>query len=146
VSTHIYKRHNKSLLLYHLVFPAKCRRKVLSEEVEYSLKKTCEEIAERFEIQFVEIGADEDHVHFLLQTVPTMKPSEMVKKIKSITARELFRLHPEVRNILWGGQFWTSGYYINTVGQYANAKVIQQYVKDQGKTYKQIHREQLRLL
>jgi putative transposase len=146
VSTHIYKSHNKNLLLYHLVCPVKCRRKVLTGEVEYSLKKTCEEIGERFEIQFVEIGADENHVHFLLQTVPTMKVSEMVKKIKSITGRELFRLHPEVRSILWGGQFWTSGYYVNTVGQYANEKVIQQYVKNQGKVYKQIHKEQLRLL
>ena len=118
----------------------------MSEGVEYSLKKTCEEIAERFEIQFVEIGADENHVHFLLQTVPMMRISDMVKKIKSITGRELFRLHPEVRNILWGGQFWTSGYYINTVGQYANEKVIQRYVKNQGKTYQRIHREQLKLL
>ncbi len=118
----------------------------MNEEVEYSLKKTCEEIADRYEIQFVEIGADEDHVHFLLQTVPATKLSEMIKKIKSITGRELFRLHPWVRNTLWGGQFWTSGYYVNTVGQYANEKVIQQYVKSQGKEYKQIHREQLKLL
>ena len=118
----------------------------MNEEIEYTLKKLCEEIGERFEIQFVEIGTDENHVHFLLQSVPAMKPSEMVKKIKSITGREIFRLHPWVRNILWGGEFWTSGYYINTVGVYANEKVIQQYVKNQGKHYKQIHQEQLKLL
>ena len=73
--------------------PVKCRRKVFTDEVEYSLKKTCEEIGERFEIQFVEIGADEDHVHFLLQTVPTMKVSEMVKKIKSITLEREWKFH-----------------------------------------------------
>jgi putative transposase len=128
------------------VCPIKCRRKVLTKEVEHTLKKVCIEISKRFEIQFVEIGADEDHVHFLLQSVPMMSPSNMVKKIKSIMGREVFRSHPEIRNVLWGGQFWTSGYYINTVGQYANEKVIQQYVKRQGKKYTQIHAEQLRLL
>ncbi|QQR55577.1 transposase [Candidatus Peregrinibacteria bacterium] len=60
MSNHIYKSHNKSLLLYHLVCPVKCRRKILTEEVEYSLKKICEEIGERFELQFVEIGSDEN--------------------------------------------------------------------------------------
>lgn len=75
-----------------------------------------------------------------------MSPSEMVQKIKSITVVELFDEHPEIRKLLWGGQFWTSGYYINTVGQYANEEVIRNYVKEQGKEYKQIHRDQLRLL
>ncbi len=109
------------------------------------MKKACVEISERYEIHFVEIGTDEDHVHFLLQSVPMMRASDMVKKIKSITAREIFSEHPEVRKILWGGQFWTSGYYINTVGQYANEKVISEYVKSQGQPYHQIHRGQLAL-
>ena len=47
--------------------------------------------------------------------------------------------------MLWGGKFWTSGFYLNTVGQYGNEKVIKEYVKAQGKNYKQIHRGQLKL-
>jgi len=132
-------------MLYHLVCPVKCRRKVFTKEIGLTLKKVCIEISERFEMHFVEIGVDEDHVHFLLQSVPMNRPSDMVKKIKSITAREIFREHPVVRKILWGGQFWTSGYYINTVGQYANEKVISEYVKNQGQTYHQIYRGQLTL-
>jgi putative transposase len=146
VSDHIYKSHNKNLLLYHLVCPVKYRKKIFSDEFENTLKKICIGIGERFEVQFVEIGADDDHVHFLLQSVPMFRVSDMVKKIKSITAREIFSEYPEIRRILWGGNFWTSGYYINTVGQYGNEKVIQKYVKTQGKTYKRIHKEQLRLL
>ena len=96
-------------------------------------------------MHFVEIGTDEDHVHFLIQTVPTMPPSGMVGKIKSITAREIFQKHPEVKRVLWGGNFWTSGFYLNTVGQYANEQVIRKYVQDQGKTYHQLHRDQLTL-
>ena len=143
MSEHIFKRHNKTLLLYHLVCPAKFRRKVFSNFVEVTLKETCLEISERYEIHFVEIGSDEDHVHFLIQSVSMMLPQRFVQTIKSITAKEIFRLHPEVKQKLWGGKFWTSGYYLNTVGQYANEEVIKNNVRNQGKTYSQIYRGQL---
>jgi REP element-mobilizing transposase RayT len=145
VSEHIFKRHNKTLLLYHIVCPAKYRRKVFTEAVENTLKEVCMGIAERHEIHFVEIGADEDHVHFLVQSVPMMSPKAIVQTIKSLTAREIFRVHAEVKKMLWGGRFWTSGYYANTVGQYGNEKVIKEYVQKQGRTYRQIHRGQLTL-
>ena len=64
MSEHIVKRHNKTLLLYHLVCPAKYRRDVFTKEVEATLKEVCWGISERYEIHYVEIGADEDHVHF----------------------------------------------------------------------------------
>ncbi|TAL60645.1 MAG: IS200/IS605 family transposase, partial [Bacteroidetes bacterium] len=70
MSEHIYKRHNKSLLLYHLVCPIKYRRSILSEAVEKSLVDVCRNIEQRFEIHFIEIGADENHVHFMIQSVP----------------------------------------------------------------------------
>lgn len=142
---HISKSHNKSLLLYHLVCPVKYRRSVFTKEVEISLKDICDGITARYEIVFIEIGSDEDHVHFLLQSVPAYSPKKMVQIIKSITAIKLFERHPEVKQKLWGGKFWTSGYYINTVGQYANADVIKAYVENQGKAYKQIHKSQLDL-
>lgn len=136
------------MLLYHLVCPIKYRRSVLAEDVELSLVDVCRKIAERYEIHFLEIGADANHVHFLLQTVPMMSPKSLVQAIKSITAKELFRLHPEVKRQLWGGQFWTDGYYINTVGQYANEEIIMKYIHEQGddkKKYKKFHSNQLRL-
>ena len=145
MSEHILKRHNKSLLLYHIVCPSKYRRKIFIDEVERTLKEVCIEISKRYEITFIEIGNDEDHVHYLVQGVPIESPKAIVQTIKSITAREIFRLHPEVKKMLWGGQIWTSGYYINTVGQYGNEKVIREYVENQGRQYKQIHRSQLNM-
>ena len=148
MSEHIFKRHNKSLLLYHLVCPIKYRRSVLSEPVERSLVTICKDISERYEIHFIEIGADENHVHFLIQSVPKISVEIVVRTVKSITAKEIFRLHPEVKNKLWGGNFWTSGYYVNTVGQYGNEEVIQKYIQNQGdeKTvYKSFNKNQLRL-
>jgi putative transposase len=145
VSEHIYKRHNKNLLLYHIVCPAKYRRKVFTDAVSQSLKEVCIGIGERYEIHFVEIGVDEDHVHFLVQSVPMMGPKDIVQIIKSITGREIFLRHPEVKKMLWGGKFWTSGYYVNTVGRYGNEEAIANYVKSQGEKYQIIYREQLKL-
>jgi len=142
---HIVKSHNKNLLMYHIVCPAKYRRKVFTESVEKTLKKVCKGISNRYEIYFVEIGSDENHVHFLVQSVPMYSPKKITNIVKSITAIEIFKLHPEVKTLLWGGKFWTSGYYINTVGQYGNAEVIGNYVRNQGKKYRQFHREQLKL-
>ena len=131
--------------MYHLVCPTKYRRKVFSKEIEESLKEICLGIDERYEIHFIEIGTDQDHVHFLLQSVPVLAPERIAKIIKSITAKEIFKRHPEVKRYLWGGQFWTSGYYMNTVGAYANEKVIKDYVAKQGGTYHQVYRGQLEL-
>ena len=142
---HILKSHNKTLLLYNVVLPAKYRRKVFTKEVEKELIQVCKEISERFEIHYVEIGTDEDHVHFLIQSVPTFPVTEIVRKTKSITAREIFDKREEVKGKLWGGNFWTSGYYANTVGKYGNEEVIRDYVKNQGQAYTQLHREQLML-
>ena len=147
MSEHIHKSRNKSLLLYHLVCPIKYRRTVLTSEVSETLCRICLEISSRYEIHFLEIGCDENHVHFLIQSVPMMSAKKITNTIKSLTAREIFRLHPEVKHFLWGGKFWTSGHYINTVGQYANEEVIKKYVQGQGsdQTYEKIHSSQLKL-
>ena len=143
MSDHEYKRHNKTLLLYHLVFPAKYRRKVITREVEETLHEICCGISLCYEIKFLEIGSDEDHIHFLIQSVPNLSITRIVTILKSITAREIFKTHPEVKKILWGGNFWTSGYYANTVGSHGTEEVIQQYVQKQGKVYKKIYGQQL---
>ena len=146
-SEHIKKSHNVSLLLYHLVCPAKYRKAVfrLHNEVEDILKSICIEIEKRYDIHFVEIGVDVNHVHFLIQSVPMLCPTKIVQTIKSITAREIFQKVPEVKKDLWGGEFWTKGYYINTVGKSASEKVIAEYVRNQGLEYTQIYHNQPKL-
>ena len=72
-------------------------------------------------------------------------PSQIARITKSITARELLVRHPEIKKILWGGKFWTRGYYINTVGASGNEEAIRRYVRNQGKEYNQLHREQIGL-
>ena len=105
---HINKRHNKTLLLYHIVFPVKYRNSVITDEVGKGLRNICLDISARYEINFLEIGYEENHVHFLIQSVPSLSISEISMKVKSITAKEIFRRFPEVKLKLWGGNFWTS--------------------------------------
>lgn len=133
--------------MYHLVFPLKYRKGVLTKESGSTLVNVCKKITERYEIEFIEIGYESDHVHFLIQSVPNMSVSQLVRMIKSIVAREMFRLHPEIKSLLWGGNFWTSDFYANTVGLYASKEVIQKYVQSQGKgqEYRKVHSGQLKL-
>ena len=143
----IRKSHNKSLLLYHFVCPAKYRNVVFDSEVDQALKDVCLEIAKRYEIVFIEIGTDKDHVHFLVQSVPMYSPTKLVRIIKSITAIEIFKRVPSVKKELWGGEFWTDGYYIATVGQHQTEKIIQEYVRKQDakKDYEKLHQQPIQL-
>ena len=146
-SGHIPKSHNVSLLLYHAVFPAKYRGGVVSEEVDRTLREVCLELSDRYAIMFLEIGTDKDHVHCLVQSVPTYSPSKIVRVIQSITAREVFRRVPQVKKQLWGGEFWSDGYYISTVGRYGSETEIRRYVANQGceKEYRKLYSQQLTL-
>ena len=145
MSKYIHKSHNVSLIMYHFVCPTKYRRVVLSEDVDKTLRDVCIEIANRFDIIFLEIGTDKDHVHFLVQSVPKLSPTQIIRTIKSITGKEVFARHPEVKKKLWGGQFWSDGYFVSSVGKSGNEEVIASYVKNQGqeKEYKRLHKQEL---
>lgn len=88
------------------------------------MKEVCLEIANRYQIEFLEIGTDKDHVHFLVQSVPSYSPTKIITIIKSLTAKEVFAREPSVKKQLWGGEFWTDGYYVGTVGQNATEETI----------------------
>ena len=139
MSEYIHKSHNVTVLLYHLVLPAKYRRAVFDEHVDDVLRDICLEIQDRYQVRFLEIGTDKDHVHFMVQSVPTYSVTRIVTLVKSLTAREIFRRCPEVKKKLWGGEFWTDGYFASTVGKHGNEEVIGKYVKNQKMEYKKLH-------
>ena len=111
------------------------------------MKEVSLDIADRYQVEFLEIGTDKDHVHFLVQSVPTYSPTKIITIIKSLTAKEVFARLPSVKRQLWRGEFWTDGYYVGTVGQHATEEVIKQYEKNQGQEeqYVQLHVQQLKL-
>ena len=145
MSQYIHKVHNVSVLLYHYVCPAIYRRVIFDDTVDKIIIQTCKEISKRYEINVVEIGTYGDHIHFLIQSVPSLAPTTIVRIIKSITAREIYRLYPQIKKKLWGGNVWSAGYFVSTVGKNANEEQIKNYVRSQGKGYTKIHRGQLKL-
>ncbi|ACP21038.1 hypothetical protein Aasi_1768 [Candidatus Amoebophilus asiaticus 5a2] len=129
-----------------MVLPAKYRRVVFDKEVDEALKEICIKIEERYQIKFLEIGTDKDHVHMLVQSVPTYSITKLVTLIKSLTAREIFKLCRQVKKQLWGGEFWSDGYFATTVGKHGDEKMIARYVQNQGNTYEMLYESrQLRL-
>ena len=144
-SRYIHKRHNVSVLMYHLVCAAKYRRVVICDDVDAVLREVCLDIEKRWEIRFLEIGFDGDHAHFLIQSVPAYSASSIVQRVKSVTAREVFSRVPTVKKQLWGGEFWGKGYFVNSVGQHGSEDVIAAYVKRQGNesSYAPLHKAQM---
>ena len=146
-SKFIHKSHNVSVLLYQVVCAAKYRRVIFSEHVDEVLRKACLEIAKRYAMIFLEIGTDRNHVHFLIQSVPLYSPTKIVQTVKSLRARQVFTQAPEVKKQLWGGELWGKGYFITTVGQHGNEKVIATYIRKQGTevAYKPLHKQAVQL-
>ena len=118
---------------YHLVFPVKYRKALLDGEVEQIIIETARGIMERYDIEMEALGMDQDHLHLLCGAHPKHAPGELVRIFKSITARQIFQRKPAIEMELWGGEFWSDGYYAATVGERGNWEVVEEYVQQQGK-------------
>lgn len=129
---------------YHIVFPVKYRKTLLDNEVVEIIREIAIGIEERYEVEMEALGMDKDHIHILCSAHPKMSPGRIVQIFKSITAREIFKRKPSVKKELWGGEFWTDGYYVATVGERANWETVERYVQKQGKSRGELR--QLRLL
>lgn len=119
---------------YHVVFPVKYRKALLESRVALAIHEIAKGLEERYELSFEKIGTDGDHIHILCSFHPKYGGADFVRIFKSVTAKELFKRFPELRKDLWGGEFWSDGYYIATISERGNWKTVERYVANQGKT------------
>jgi len=105
---------------YHIVFPVKYHKVLLDKIVIKIIEETAEGIQERYAIEMEALEMVKDHIHLLSSAHPKISPEEIVRIFKSITAREIFRRHSGIKKELWGGEFWSDGYYVATVGERGN--------------------------
>ena len=117
---------------YHIVFPVKYRKALLSQAVVKSITVTLRKIEMRYDLAIEQMGDDKNHIHILISFHPKYSIGEIARILKSLTARELFKDLPDLKKELWGGEFWTDGYYASTVGTGGNWAVVERYVKNQG--------------
>ena len=100
----------------------KYRKALLYEAMTTIIQETAAELGERFPIKREAIGMEQNHIHLLGSTHPKVAPGRIVQRFKSITVRDLFCRNLVVKRVLWGGEFWTDGYYVATVGERATGR------------------------
>ena len=124
--------HSVYKIRYHIVTAVKYRKSLLDKEVEECIKETLRGISERYEIIIDEVGFDQNHIHIFCGASPKLSPLRIIEIIKSITARKVFEKFPQLKKKeLWGGEFWSDGKYIGTVGEATSEKVIRNYIRNQ---------------
>ena len=117
--------------MYHFVWIPKYRHKVFEEPYRSVLKNIIRKTGYDYDIDIVELEVPLDHIHMVVRSEPKTSPSDVMQIIKSVSAREFFRLHPEIKKQhFWGGKLWTQSYFVETIGN-ASEEVIRQYVQDQ---------------
>jgi len=131
-SHHVYR------LMYHFVWIPKYRHKIFSEPYRQSLKDIIMKVGYDYDIRIIELEVPLDHIHMVVKGEPKLSPSRIMQVIKSISAREFFARHPEVRRkYFWGGKLWTQSFFVETIGN-ATEEVIREYVKNQLKEMDQM--------
>jgi|SRR3989339_911320 len=103
-------------------------------ECYYHIQLTIKGFKERYTIEISHVGFDQNHVHILCRFLPKYSGGQVIRLIKMITAKQLFRQVPEIKKELWGGEFWTDGYYIATVSGKGDKKIIEKYIENQGRS------------
>jgi len=128
-----YWYHNVSEPYYHIQLTVKYRKAFMNAETEKVILEVMEGIKERYAIEVSHVGFDKNHVHILCRFLPKYSGGQVIRLLKSITAREVFRQVPEIKKELWGGEFWTDGYYFATVSGRGDRGVIEKYIEQQGR-------------
>ena len=125
--------HSVYKIRYHMVFQIKYRKIVLSPQIVDYMKYIMNGIQARYNWMIDEIGFDQNHIHVFVGAPPTKSPMEIYTAIKSITARKVFARFSWLKTYdLWGGEFWSDGKYVGTVGEKTSEEVIRRYIQGQG--------------
>jgi putative transposase len=128
-----YWYHNISEPYYHIQLTVKYRKALLDKGTEETILETMKGFKERYAIEISYVGFDKNHVHILCKFLPKYSGGQIIRLVKSIIAKEVFKRVPEIKKELWGGEFWTDGYYFATVSGRGDREVIENYIKKQGR-------------
>ena len=123
--------HHVYRLMYHFVWIPKYRHKVFVEPQRETMKAIIQKVGYDYGIDIVELEIPEDHIHMVVRSEPKQSPSKIMQVIKSISAREFFRMFPGIKKkLFWGGRLWTQSYFVESIGN-AGEKTIRKYVQNQ---------------
>ena len=121
-----------------MVFVVKYRKDLISKDIRDFLKEIFVGITKRYYLDFHAVGTDGNHLHILVAARPRYSPSKIMQICKSITAKQIFKKFPEIKEELWGGHFWTEGGHIDTVGDGYGEEKMKEYIRKQGRDASQL--------
>ena len=134
--TNPYKtlNHCKYLCQYHIIWCPKFRFSVIKDNIEIELKQILHNIAKKYEYEIFEMETMPDHIHIFVGIKPTVAPTDVVRAMKSISAIELFKKFPKLRQFYGTcGSLWSKGYFVSTIGNVSEAS-IRRYIQEQKKS------------
>jgi len=137
--------HHVFRIMYHFVWIPKYRHKVFEEPYRTTLKTIIEKIGYDYDIEIIELEVPVDHIHMVVRSLPRVAPSDIMQIIKSLSAREFFKIYPGIKKkYFWGGKLWTGSYFVETVGNF-NDEVVRAYVRDQLKVMDEAEQRSMQL-
>lgn len=128
-------------LKYHLVLVTKYRRKCLPEHIRDRMKQIIEEIMKKWNIDLLEFGGEDDHIHLLFEAHPNVKLSTFIGNLKTVSSRYIRKeFDSHFKQFYWKPTLWTRAYCLLSTGG-ATIDTIKQYIENQGvdRRYKRKH-------
>src|SRR3989344_3278035 len=131
--------HCSYRIRYHMVFVLKYRKDLITQEIFEFMKKICKEIEKRYYLWFEALGYEEDHVHLVIEGALRYSPSRIMQICKIILAIQIFKKFPKIKEEeLWGGEFWSDGGHVDTIGDGRGLEEVKKYVKNQERNINQL--------
>lgn len=125
-----HERHNVHLVVYHIIWCPKRRRKVLVGPVRDRLKHVIQEVADEHEWTIISLAIQPDHVHLFIRADPYTLPSDIPRLIKGRSSQDLREEFPHLLKL---PSLWTRSFFLSTAGN-VSQEIIQKYIERQSKT------------
>lgn len=123
--------HCKYLTQYHIIWCPKFRFSILQNGVDNVLKQIISDICKKYHYTIKAIEVMPDHIHIFIDCPQTVAPCDVVRTLKSISAIQLFKIYPKLKNFYARcGKLWSNGYFVSTVG-HINEATIKKYIEEQ---------------
>ena len=101
---------------YHIIWCPKYRFKIMEGEIRYFIRDSLRRLCEWKKLEIVQGNVQKDHVHIILEIPPNKSVSSVVGFLKGKSAIGIFNKFNKLKKRYWGMHFWSTGYFVSTVG------------------------------